>query len=220
MDRTELAVRHKAGYICLMGHWVERVAREALPYVPEHALMKRKMRDGDPFHITIAKAMETTPQMRRSESLQEMYNIVRRNIPPVNLGLGMVRHGENGSRSWYCSISWAAGQQIRKMCNLPPKDFHLTLGFDHRDIHVHKGPSTLLIHHSIATTPILTKEQIKGLREAAIIEAHASKERSLISLGLALTQAELVADDALVLSIKIAMESLKTPGGLKLNPTT
>lgn len=205
----ELAVVHKQGYIALIGQWVERIAATAICNIPDHAISNRKIRDGDAFHITISKAKETTSRMRQSSSLQQMNQLISNSPPPINLGVGMVKHENNSSRSWYCSISWAAGQQLRTMFELPPRDFHLTLGFDHKDVHVHKGPSTLLIHSCITTTQILSKEQIEGLRDAALIEAHTSQERSLISFALALAQAELIADPALVLSIKHSINGLK-----------
>jgi hypothetical protein len=217
---SELYVSHRHGYICLMGHWIERVAREALIHVPQHAIEKRKCRDGNPFHLTICKAMETTSQMRQRTVLEGMTAFAYRSRPPINLGLGMVKDNQTSTRSWYCSISWASGQQIRSEWGLPPRDFHLTLGFDVKDHHVHKGPSTLLIHSSITTSLILTKEQIEGLREAAIIEAQTSVERSHISFGLALAQAELVADEVLISRIKLAMESVKTADGTRKIKTT
>lgn len=192
-----------------MGHWIERAANEALAYVPQHAIEKRKFRDGNPFHLTIFKAMETTSQMRQKAALQSMTALANRSRPPINLGLGMVRDNETSTRSWYCSISWAAGQQIRSEYGLPPKDFHLTLGFDVKDHHVHKGPSTLLIHNAVTTSLIFTKEQIEGLVEAAIIEARTSAERSHISFSLALAQAEMVADEDLLSKIQLAMKSVQ-----------
>jgi hypothetical protein len=198
-----------------MGHWIERAANEALACVPQHAIERRKFRDGNPFHLTICKAMETTSQMRQKAALKGMTSLANRSRPPINLGLGMVRDNETSTRSWYCSISWAAGQQIRSEYGLPPKDFHLTLGFDIKDHHVHKGPSTLLIHRSKTTTLILTKEQIEGLMEAAIVESQTSAERSHISFGLALAQAEMVADEDLVSKIRLAIESVQTADGTR-----
>ncbi|KAG2177601.1 hypothetical protein INT44_008113 [Umbelopsis vinacea] len=209
----ELYVLHRHGYICLMGHWIERVAREALIHVPQHAIEKRKRRDGNPFHLTICKAMETTSQMRQRTALEGMTALANRSRPPINLGLGMVKDNATSTRSWYCSISWDGGQQIRSEYGLPPKDFHLTLGFDVKDHHVHKGPSTLVIHSSITTSLILTKEQIEGLREAAIIEAQTSAERSHISFGLALAQAELAEDEVLISKVKLSIESVETAQG-------
>lgn len=176
--------------------------------VPERALNQRRIRDGYPYHITIANAKQTTSAMRSSRCLEIMNKIAAEGPPPVNLGLGMVRHAENESRSWYCAISWPAGQQIRKYFNLLPRDLHLTLGFDHKDIHIHKGPSTLLIHKIISSP--LTKQQIEGLTYAALVESYTSKEASLRSLSLALAQAESIRDEILISSIANSMNRVQS----------
>ncbi|KAG2181407.1 hypothetical protein INT43_008990 [Umbelopsis isabellina] len=176
--------------------------------VSERALNQRRMRDGYPYHITIANAKQTTSEMRSSRSLEIMNKIAAAGSPPVNLGLGMVRHAKNESRSWYCAISWPAGQQIRRYFNLLPRDLHLTLGFDHKDIHIHKGPSTLLIHNT-ASSP-LTKQQIEGLTYAALVESYTSKEASLRSLSLALAHAEYIRDEIMISSIANSMTRVQT----------
>ncbi|KAJ2955426.1 hypothetical protein NQZ79_g8572 [Umbelopsis isabellina] len=206
--KQDLQVVHKDGYICLMGNCVERFALQMSDSVPERALNQRRMRDGYPYHITIANAKQTTSEMRSPRSLEIMNKIAVEGTLPVNLGLGMVRHAENESRSWFCAISWPAGQQIRRYFNLLPRDLHLTLGFDHKDIHIHKGPSTLLIHNTISSP--LTKQQVEGLTYAALVESYISREASLRSLSLALAQAESIRDENLISSIANSMNRVQT----------
>jgi DNA-binding Lrp family transcriptional regulator len=194
----DLQVVFKSGYICLMGHWVERVALQMSSSVPERALNQRRKRDGYPYHITIANAQQTAQAMRSARSLRIMNEIAAASSLPVNLGLGMVQNAQNESRSWYCVISWPAGQQIRRCFSLLPQDLHLTLGFDHKDIHIHKGPSTLLTHNIAAAS--LNREQIEGLIYAALLESYTSKDGSLKSLTLALAQAKLIQDEYLISS--------------------
>lgn len=52
---------------------------------------------------------------------------------------------EQENEAFFWVISWPGGQAFRSSLGLPPKDFHITLGFRFSDIHsVYKDESTLL----------------------------------------------------------------------------
>ncbi|ORZ23961.1 hypothetical protein BCR42DRAFT_401923 [Absidia repens] len=47
--------------------------------------------------------------------------------------------------SYFRVIHWPFGQKLRAHFGLPPTHFHVTVGFDPKDIHSPKGPNTLLL---------------------------------------------------------------------------
>ncbi|KAI8099016.1 uncharacterized protein BX664DRAFT_320181 [Halteromyces radiatus] len=49
--------------------------------------------------------------------------------------------------SYFRVIYWPFGQKLRQHFGLPPCHFHITIGFDPKDIHTHKGPNTLLLNN-------------------------------------------------------------------------
>ncbi|ORX44956.1 hypothetical protein DM01DRAFT_1177895 [Hesseltinella vesiculosa] len=50
-----------------------------------------------------------------------------------------------GCTTYYRVISWPFGQRLRASMDLPPVSFHITIGFDPKDIHLDKGPATLAL---------------------------------------------------------------------------
>lgn len=58
-------------------------------------------------------------------------------------GLGKAENEK--SKTYFMVISWDTGNQIRRGLGLPPKDFHVTVGFDPTDIHdANKGLGSLV----------------------------------------------------------------------------
>ncbi|KAI8060057.1 hypothetical protein BC940DRAFT_337891 [Gongronella butleri] len=53
-----------------------------------------------------------------------------------------------GAVSYYRVVHWPFGQRLRKDLGLPPAHFHITIGFNPRDIHKYKGPATLHVLQS------------------------------------------------------------------------
>ncbi|CAO3593949.1 unnamed protein product [Absidia cylindrospora] len=47
--------------------------------------------------------------------------------------------------SYFRVIHWPFGQKLRAHFGLPPTHFHVTVGFDPKDVHLPKGPNTLLL---------------------------------------------------------------------------
>ncbi|KAJ2955429.1 hypothetical protein NQZ79_g8571 [Umbelopsis isabellina] len=202
----DLRLVHKNGQICLMGRRIESFALQMSDSVPESAVLQRRLAEGYPHHITIAGSLETYRRMRTDKMVEAMNKIAAAGSPPVNLGLGMVQNEENDIRSWHCVISWPTGQQIRNAFGLSPRNLHLTLGFQHKDLNVPKGPSTLIQYNSPA---LMTCQQIESLIFAALIESYTSKEGSLISLMLASAQAKLIGDEYLILAAKHSLNRVQ-----------
>lgn len=61
---------------------------------------------------------------------------------PVDLGLGSIEDGS--AITFFRVIHWPFGQHIRRFVGLAPTNFHITVGFTPRDVHLYKGPGTLL----------------------------------------------------------------------------
>lgn len=51
------------------------------------------------------------------------------------------------NRVFFKVIDWPGGRAFREQFGLPPKDFHITVGFQHMDMfHLRKDESTLVQH--------------------------------------------------------------------------
>jgi len=88
------------------------------------------------YHITLA----TRDELRNltPEQVNRIYHATPDTLHIFSAGVGcVVRQGV-----YWVVIIWAAGQQLRKQCGLPPKHFHITLSSN--DIHeIDKGLASL-----------------------------------------------------------------------------
>ncbi|KAI8334825.1 hypothetical protein BC941DRAFT_472748 [Chlamydoabsidia padenii] len=57
--------------------------------------------------------------------------------------------------SYFRVIHWPFGQKVRAHLGLPPTSFHITVGFDPKDVHAPKGPDTILLAPSLQQDPNL-----------------------------------------------------------------
>lgn len=128
--------------------------------VPESAKENRLERDGENYHITILTKSEYQMDLEKLEILKQKYDWSKFAI----LGIGEVTRQE--SRSFYHVVWYPVAQKVRELLNLPAKDFHITLGFEHSDIHgISKDLNTLislnpdLIDSLQSVHPDLTAEQ-------------------------------------------------------------
>lgn len=91
-------------------------------------------RDRGKFHMTLIAPRETF------ENFDELFDI---SFETTLLGIGCAESGLD--RAYYIVANCPKGDEIRDVLNLKKRDFHVTLGFDERDIHnVRKDVSTLL----------------------------------------------------------------------------
>ena len=175
-NRIEL----KHGCILLVGPKVEAIARAYEAEVPRHCVNRRRQRDGGCSHITLIhskqlKSLEHKEGIPRTQIL----SIVKSLVPDPGMwhchGLGKAEVentcSSNGSQqgndkkprlqqrrtqtSFFAVLTWPFGDAVLRHFQLPPRYFHITLGFSGNDIHdVPKGRSTLL-HDDTATLMIL-----------------------------------------------------------------
>lgn len=94
----------------------------------------RRKRDGILHHVTIIAPSE----LRYPEWRPEIGKILDFQI------VGMGRAFEGQFEAAFVVLSSLEASRLRKHYNLPPRDFHITVGFDPKDIHhKHKDRSSL-----------------------------------------------------------------------------
>jgi hypothetical protein len=163
------------GCILMVGPKVEAVARAYEFKIPQACISNRRRRDGDASHITLIhgaqlKALEKRDQITRDQILEIVRNLVKDPGMWHCHGLGKAESeiqdcskDENGEStisdkneiaenqrtqaSFFAVISWPEGEAVLRYLKLPPRCFHLTIGFSAHDIHgVPKDLSTLFLN--------------------------------------------------------------------------
>ncbi|PRP88463.1 hypothetical protein PROFUN_03180 [Planoprotostelium fungivorum] len=149
-------------YIGVFGPKVDKVAEDVTDdVVSQDHRGKKKRRDGPINHITflspgepqqlldkLSKLCETFGMERGEEPEREkLMDVISKNITDdwVDLGVGQLTQGEQ--KVWYKVIRWPSADDFRAKVGLPKKDFHVTLGYTHFDIHNQtKDENTLITH--------------------------------------------------------------------------
>lgn len=123
---------------------LKETAARYLHFVPEHCQMNRRKRDGDEYHITIINKMELKSVDRPNfkEYFGEKVKFTK--IHTFDMGVGILKSSDKQSKdqTYFLLIHAPELDQIRLDLNLEPIDFHVTLGFDCKDIHA-EGKKTL-----------------------------------------------------------------------------
>lgn len=92
----------------------------------EKAIENQQKRDNGKYHMTIF-----TPQ--ESKNIKEEDLGVAGADKIFLMGLGKVE--KDGEEAYYIAVESPQMQGLRTICDLPEKDFHITLGFTDKDIH-------------------------------------------------------------------------------------
>jgi len=96
----------------------------------------QRARDHGLFHLTLINPFEY-------QALVDKQQVIGRKIRVQLHGLGRVSQGSN--TAYFVVASSSDGQFLRQNMLLGNKDFHVTLGFDSKDVHgVDKGKLTLI----------------------------------------------------------------------------
>lgn len=97
----------------------------------------QKIRDNEGYHITIINVQEyntVSKEIGIDKFINSLDPILKSNINDVKfLGLGSASKNENTSYFVVCKSELL--DEVRRIFNLDPKDFHITLGFKHKDVH-------------------------------------------------------------------------------------
>ncbi|CAJ1372118.1 unnamed protein product [Effrenium voratum] len=205
MERTILAGQGQQltlcrGVVAVSGERVDQAARRGLGAVPIEWQRAREKRDGDGFHITffskgdlqILQLPDATPADPAAAASAAAQLLAQ--LPCcwdwVDLGTGSCRDG--GSESRFRVLLWPAAAELRRNLQLPPKDFHITLGFQNSDVHSKaKGLSTLstapevqCLQALVALARKLPETEAISLAETALqgATAHADAEAEAAAL--------------------------------------
>ena len=131
-------------YYGLKGPYVDWVAERAAANLDESVTARRKSRDGPHHHITVisTKTIADLPPELTPELLFDKLTSVPDDWQSV--GIGTVQN-EEGLHAIFLVLSWPSASLFLAQHNLPPQNFHITLGFQRDDIHnVVKDESTLV----------------------------------------------------------------------------
>lgn len=115
----------------------ERVLRKHLPAQAEEVIAARIARDGEGHaHVTVVGPKELNA-MKKAGTAPSDADLMGWVVgAPMALGVG-VAVAEDGHKSYFIVLRWGEGHGLRDRLGLARngQDFHITLGFEGRDVH-------------------------------------------------------------------------------------
>ncbi|KAG2206549.1 hypothetical protein INT47_008566 [Mucor saturninus] len=176
-DEPEMVFEAKSRYLSLHGSYIDQLGNQTTEHVTSEMIQNRITRDqGSGHHITVVNHLDMRylmpPPTEEEESnrkkarkhTRDALKHVRDTMinefgqaseweRPVDLGLGSTEEGE--AVTYYRVLHWPWGQRMRGFLGLGHGHFHITVGFKPRDVHLYKGPATLLCLRkgAVCTTP-------------------------------------------------------------------
>ena len=120
---------------------------ELIPDDYSKYLGNQQRRDHGQYHITILNVAECnmlSNKMGIDKFTQRIEHLTEVSVDDIQYyGLGSASKNEN--TAFYIIVKSTTLEEIRKSLGLQPKDFHVTIGFNWKDVHgVDKGTSTLV----------------------------------------------------------------------------
>lgn len=95
-------------------------------------LTQNQQKRDDGYHITIINVMEYNDLLKQGH-INLLQRILETNVYDISLkGIGKAERGGNISYFIICHSDTL--DEIRKVIGLEPKDFHITIGFDKKDV--------------------------------------------------------------------------------------
>ena len=103
----------------------------------EEYTSNQKKRDSDGYHITVINYIDYN-RLSQENGIDKFVNsldqILKASIDDLKLiGIGKAQKNENTAYFVVCKSDLL--DEVRKMYNLSEKDFHITIGFKHKDVH-------------------------------------------------------------------------------------
>ncbi|ORY89861.1 hypothetical protein BCR43DRAFT_499599 [Syncephalastrum racemosum] len=161
-------LRNMFRYVALDGPLVDAIGSRAQQCgrVPETHIQQKDRRDGPgTFHVTVINPRELPQALERIgvdskvkkkkrpqmvdelvKHIQTRYGEAHTWPLPIDLGLGRVQ--DASSEAYYAVLHWPFGLWLRSQLGLHSSCFHVTAGFNSKDVHgLYKGPATLLDLH-------------------------------------------------------------------------
>ncbi|KAI8971602.1 hypothetical protein BDF20DRAFT_915391 [Mycotypha africana] len=175
---SNLSFEAEGRFLSLRGPYVNSLGTIEHPLVTKDLSDNRRKRDGPTagYHITVVNHLEIKSflpdtelnergeevqlslskkkklfrkhQMQLLKQVYEKFGNADHWEKPRDLGLGICK--KDNAVSYYRVIFWPFGQEIRRFLGLPPCNFHITVGFTPQDIHLYKGPGSLLCLQGIS----------------------------------------------------------------------
>lgn len=125
------------GYLSFKGPSVETLARSYSTKVPAECLYTKTGRDLDGYHITLLSKNEIN-SIKDDLAKKEYYDEFIEDLSQIKNdwvvhGLGKIK--KTNDECYFVVISWESADAFIAKRGFPPRDFHITLGYSHSDIH-------------------------------------------------------------------------------------
>lgn len=161
-EQPDMIFEPKARYLSLHGSYIDQLGDQPHELVTAEFIQNRVNRDNGGHHVTVVNHLEMIqlmpppPQQTNKaakkhtrRALQHISDVVIEKFgpastwtKPVDLGMGTSEEGQ--AVSFFRVLHWPFGQSIRGHLGLNRSNFHVTVGFKPRDVHLYKGPATLI----------------------------------------------------------------------------
>lgn len=144
------------GCVMYKSEHLKDMASPFLHLVPDHCQINQQQRDGTEYHITIINKVELKAivKPKLNEYFQEKVKFDKLNITQLGVGVLKSSDRESNGKTYFLLTHAPELDQMRKDLDLEPIDFHVTLGFDIRDIHDEGRKSLKTIQQINKTFPI------------------------------------------------------------------
>ncbi|KAI7908334.1 uncharacterized protein BX663DRAFT_493846 [Cokeromyces recurvatus] len=172
MSESNLIFEPEGRFLSLRGPYINQLGLQSDLHVQPEYIENRLIRDGEEngHHITVINHLEITSLIPLYDKNKEenditiskgqhkkLFKKTQKDIHdtivnqfgsaldwqrPIDLGIGHCADEE--ANTYYRVIHWPFGQMIREKIGLPKTNFHITVGFSPRDVHIYKGPATLI----------------------------------------------------------------------------
>lgn len=139
------------GVVAVSGERVEQASRRGLAAVPDSWVQQRQNRDGQHSHMTLLSKVDLQLLAQNVEKIwpgdvlpsADMSGIAAAVVALldkasyawdwVDVGTGTCK--DTSGEATFRVVLWPAARGLREKLGLPPKDFHITLGFQGNDVH-------------------------------------------------------------------------------------
>jgi hypothetical protein len=133
----------------------------------EEYISNQQRRDDGSYHITVVNVIDYNRLMEEmgiDKFVNSLDPVLKAQIDDIKLmGVGRAQKNENTSYFVVCESELL--DEVRKMYNLPEQDFHITLGFKHKDVHGVRKNEILKVNE-----PFLSKLKREYYKEGETFE--------------------------------------------------
>ncbi|KAG0164443.1 hypothetical protein DFQ28_009117 [Apophysomyces sp. BC1034] len=162
-------------YLSIEGPYIDRIGSEGTLNISTECAANRLERDGKQHHVTLVSPPEMSKILKqaggrkaRKQYMQQLVQDIHERFGnsedwqrPIDLGQG--RCVVESSVTYFRVLHWPFGQYVRLFFGLQPSHFHITLGFDPKDIHQYKGPGALDVLSGHASCTRLDLDRLSAL---------------------------------------------------------